>query len=65
VRLIETIITLGHGLGLVVIAEGVENEAQVSLLRERACDFAQGFYFSEAIPLDEFQALLTGEAAIS
>ena len=65
VRLLETIITLGHGLGLVVIAEGVENEAQVSLLRERACDFAQGFYFSEAIPLDEFQALLTGEAAIS
>jgi len=62
VRLVETIIAMGHGLGLDVIAEGVENEAQLSLLRERGCDFAQGFYFSRAVPFDELRALI-GEAA--
>jgi diguanylate cyclase (GGDEF)-like protein len=62
VRLIETIITMGHGLGLDVIAEGVENEAQLSLLRERGCDYAQGFYFSPAVPFEALRALI-GEAA--
>ena len=65
VRLIETIITMGHGLGLDVVAEGVENEAQLSLLRDRGCDCAQGFYFSRAIPLEQFEAMLGNEAAVS
>ena len=41
------IIDLAHALGLIVIAEGVESEAQLAVLRELDCDQALGFLFSE------------------
>jgi len=44
--IIEHVIGLAHTLGLKVIAEGIEEEAQYKALRALACDFAQGFYFS-------------------
>ncbi len=43
---VSTIIALGHALGLVVIAEGVETEDQRAILREQGCDQAQGFFFA-------------------
>lgn len=49
-KLVESIITLAHGLGLVVIAEGIETTEQLGLLAELDCDFGQGFLF--APPLD-------------
>lgn len=47
-------IALARGLGIEVVAEGVETEAQLSFLGERGCDIAQGFYFSP--PLSEPEA---------
>ena len=41
--IIRAIARLGHGLGMTVTAEGIENESQLGLLREAGCDFAQGF----------------------
>ena len=53
-----TIVGMGHTLGLVVIAEGVETEEQLAFLRECRCDRYQGFYLSEAIPSRELTQLL-------
>ncbi len=47
----QTIITLAHSLKLDVIAEGVETQAQLDILRSLGCDYAQGYFFSR--PLDE------------
>ena len=48
--MVKTIITLAHSLHLDVVAEGVENQAQLDFLQRYACDIAQGYYFHQ--PLD-------------
>ena len=45
----KAVITMAHALGLKVIAEGVENEAQLKFLRANACDELQGYYFSRPL----------------
>ncbi|MET0328866.1 MAG: EAL domain-containing protein [Luteimonas sp.] len=50
-----TIVAMGHSLGLRVVAEGVETEAQMRFLAERGCDEIQGFWISP--PLDALQCL--------
>ncbi|MFO1494255.1 MAG: EAL domain-containing protein [Lysobacterales bacterium] len=51
--LASAIIAMAHSLGMQVIAEGVESEAQYALLRARGCDQAQGFWMSAAISPEE------------
>ncbi len=48
------IVTLGHSLGLVVVAEGVETEQQRAILLNQGCDFAQGYLFSPPLPAADF-----------
>lgn len=52
-RIAPMIVNLGHALGLKVVAEGVENEAQLNWLRSLACDEGQGYWFSPPLPPDE------------
>jgi len=55
---VRTILGLIRGLGLTPIAEGVETEEQLRLLRDMGCAFAQGFHFSRAVPPDGIAKLL-------
>jgi diguanylate cyclase (GGDEF)-like protein/PAS domain S-box-containing protein len=54
--LVEAIVVMAHSLGMQVIAEGVENPAQLELLRQLNCGCVQGFYFSWPVPAEEFDA---------
>lgn len=57
--LVQAIITLGHALGLSVVAEGVETEVQAGLLRQLGCDIFQGFLYARPMPAQDFIAFTT------
>jgi len=50
--LVNSMINLAHGLGLLVIAEGVENKEQLAYLKSQQCDEIQGYYFSKPQPIN-------------
>ena len=60
--IVRTIIDMGKALEVEVVAEGVENEEQFSLLRARGCHYAQGRLFGDAMSSDEFLGLLLAQA---
>jgi EAL domain-containing protein (putative c-di-GMP-specific phosphodiesterase class I) len=51
----STILMLGKQLNLDIVAEGIENEDQLNWLNENDCEVGQGFFFSQPLPLDEFE----------
>ena len=58
--LVDVIIAMAHGLGLSVVAEGVESEMQLEYLQKRGCDECQGFLFSEPLRAADFAARFLG-----
>jgi len=54
----KTIIAMGNILGLNVIAEGVENEAQFEILKKYDCPMFQGYLFGKPMPIDELELLI-------
>jgi EAL domain-containing protein (putative c-di-GMP-specific phosphodiesterase class I) len=56
--IVRTIIQLGHNLGMTIVAEGVEYEAQRALLASEGCDTFQGYLFSKPVSASEFELLL-------
>ncbi|MES9944240.1 MAG: EAL domain-containing protein [Candidatus Thiodiazotropha sp.] len=60
-ELVNATIAMAHGLGLAVVAEGVETEAQLTHLAQHGCDLAQGYLFSTPIPAEELTRLLERE----
>lgn len=57
-ELCEIIIVLAHKLSIEVIAEGVETTAQMDFLLNARCDYGQGFLWSKALPIDQFESFL-------
>lgn len=57
----EAIVVMAHKLGIRVIAEGVEKEAQRVILKKIGCDYAQGYLFARAMPADEFEMQMLNE----
>jgi EAL domain-containing protein (putative c-di-GMP-specific phosphodiesterase class I)/GGDEF domain-containing protein len=58
VSILETLTSMSQQLGLQVVAEGIENEAQASLLRSLQCHSAQGYLFAEPLDVTEAARLL-------
>ena len=56
--IVSSLIAMAHKLGLKVIAEGVETEAQAAFLLKEGCEEAQGFLYSKPLPADEFARYL-------
>lgn len=60
--LTTAIIAMAHSLGIIVVGEGVEEEAQFDLLRQRKCDLAQGFWLGRPLAVEEFAKLQARQA---
>ncbi|WP_157256307.1 bifunctional diguanylate cyclase/phosphodiesterase [Pelomonas sp. Root1217] len=61
--LCRAIVTMAHELGMEVVAEGVETEAQMVALREMGCDWGQGWWFGKGVPAAEFEERWFGATA--
>jgi diguanylate cyclase (GGDEF)-like protein/PAS domain S-box-containing protein len=61
-NLVQTILTLASSLGVNAVAEGVENECQLRMLREMGCALGQGYLFARPVPAEEIDAILRGGA---
>src|SRR5205823_7172269 len=57
-EIVHTIMSLAQSLDMEVVAEGVETEQQLEMLRELRCSYAQGYHLSRPVEGDQFEALL-------
>lgn len=60
-RMVKLIIDIAKFLDVPIVAEGVEDEAQLKVLKKMGCDIIQGFYFSKPVPADEFEKFIEEE----
>ncbi|MBQ0798853.1 MAG: EAL domain-containing protein [Porticoccaceae bacterium] len=56
--IVNAIIAMGKSLGFMIVAEGVEEQAQLQFLQEKDCDIAQGFLLSHPLPADQIPVFL-------
>ena len=63
-RMIELVLDIAKFLGVPVVAEGVETEEQMKLLKDAQCELVQGYYFSRPLPPEEFEELIKKEIEI-
>ncbi len=59
--IVQAVISLAHGLGIDVVAEGIETAEQLGWLRELVCDRGQGYYYARPLPADELTILLDAD----
>ena len=60
--IVQAVIALAHGLGIDVVAEGIETETQLASLRDLACDRGQGYWFARPLPDLSMEAMLVATA---
>ena len=60
---LKLVIDLAHSLGLPAIVEGVEDQAQYTLVRQAGCDIVQGYYFSRPVPPADFGKIIAADMA--
>jgi EAL domain-containing protein (putative c-di-GMP-specific phosphodiesterase class I) len=55
---LDTAVAIAKNLGLIIVAEGVEEQAEADHLRRLGCQFAQGYLYGKAMPLEDLVALV-------
>jgi diguanylate cyclase (GGDEF)-like protein len=60
-HIVQTIIILGHNLGMDIVAEGVETAEQLSRLRALRCEYGQGYFFAQPLSAEAAEALLKAD----
>jgi EAL domain-containing protein (putative c-di-GMP-specific phosphodiesterase class I) len=63
--IVEAVTKLTHDLGLKIVAEGIETDAQLSILKENCCDYGQGYLFGKPVPAKTLEKITKSEDAIS
>lgn len=63
--IVEGFMSIARGLGVDITAEGVETEAQLAHLRQLGCTYAQGYFFSKAVPVTEARSQMLNRAKTS
>lgn len=65
-KIVNSIVSLGHSLEMEIVAEGVETEEQLAHLKDRQCDFYQGYYFAKPLEFSEVTSFVVSrQPAIS
>ena len=64
-EIVRVIVMLAHGLRLKVVAEGVETQAQLDLLKDIGCELAQGYFYSKPVAAETIEQLLSDNRAAS
>ncbi|MDD4650287.1 MAG: EAL domain-containing protein, partial [Desulfoplanes sp.] len=63
-KIVKTIISLAHTLGLNVVAEGIESPKLIKILEEMSCEYGQGYYFSRPQPPRQILKMLSMSEAV-
>ena len=64
-EMVRAIVALGHNLGMNVVGEGVETEAQLTALRALGCEFCQGFLFSRPVDAQDATRLIASQPMLA
>ena len=62
-EIVRIIVMLAHGLGLKIVAEGIETQAQADMLKTLGCELAQGYLYSKPVPSEAIDQLLSSNRA--
>ncbi len=60
-NMVDSVVTIAHNLGLSVVAEGVENQHQVDVLRALNCEILQGYFYAKPLAKEQFEEFLIAE----
>ena len=61
-NVVKSIIDMGHNMKMTLIAEGVEEKSQISILNTFGCDYYQGYYYSRPLNIDDLDRFLCNPA---
>ena len=60
-RLVELIMDIARFMNVPAVAEGVEDETQLKMLKDMGCQIIQGYHFSKPVPPEEFERFISGK----